>query len=86
VRSHAGTSAFQCERADDVVGNGRIGPEAAGDLHRELKIGRDGRHDWIRTNDLFRVKASISHTFNNLQAAGDCQTTRKYVEDESFSR
>jgi hypothetical protein len=39
-----------------------------------------GRHDWIRTNDLFRVKASISNTFNNLQAAGDCQTTRKYAE------
>ena len=28
-----------------------------------------------------RVKASISSTFNNLQAAGDCQSTRKFVED-----
>jgi hypothetical protein len=28
-----------------------------------------------------RVKASISTTFNNLQDAGDCQSTRKYVED-----
>jgi hypothetical protein len=39
-----------------------------------------GRHDWIRTSDLFRVKASIHCTFNILQAAGDCQTTRKYAE------
>ena len=37
-------------------------------------------HDWIRTSDLFRVKASIHCTFNILQAAGDCQTTRKYAE------
>ena len=40
-----------------------------------------GRHDWTRTSDLFRVKASIHCTFNILQAAGDCQTTRKYAED-----
>ena len=40
-----------------------------------------GRNDWIRTSDLFRVKASISRTFNNLQGARDCQRTRKYVED-----
>jgi hypothetical protein len=46
-----------------------------------LKI-RNGRHEWIRTNDRFRVKASIPHTFNYLQDAGDCQNTRKYVEDE----
>ena len=37
-------------------------------------------HDWIRTSDLFRVKVSIHCTFNILQAAGDCQTTRKYAE------
>jgi hypothetical protein len=44
----------------------------------ESKLG----HDWIRTSDLFRVKASISTTFNNLQVAGDCQGTWKHVEDE----
>jgi hypothetical protein len=45
----------------------------------------NGRHDWIRTSDLFRVKASISTTFNNLQAAEDCLETRKYVEDENLA-
>jgi hypothetical protein len=40
-----------------------------------------GRHDWIRTSDLFRVKAFISNTFNNLQAAGDCQSTPNDLED-----
>lgn len=38
--------------------------------------------DWIRTNDLCRVKASIISTFNNLQDAGDCQSTWKYARDE----
>jgi hypothetical protein len=42
----------------------------------------NGRHEETRTPDLYRVKASISHTFNNLQAAGDCLTTRKNVEDD----
>src|ERR1700723_2405342 len=44
-----------------------------------------GRHDWIRTSDLFRVKGPIFYTFNDLQAAGDCQKTRKYVEDGDFA-
>jgi hypothetical protein len=30
--------------------------------------------------DLFQAIAHIKCTFNNLQAAGDCQTTRKYAE------
>ena len=30
----------------------------------------DGRHDWIRTSDLFRVKASINCTFNHLRRKG----------------
>jgi hypothetical protein len=38
-------------------------------------------HDWIRTSDLFRVKASISITFNNLQAAGDRLTAPKNGKD-----
>jgi hypothetical protein len=42
-------------------------------------------HDWIRTSDLFRVKAFISSKINNLQAAGDCQNTRKYVEDGNLA-
>ena len=33
-----------------------------------------------RTDDLFHAIAPINCTFNNLQAAGDCQTTRKYAE------
>ncbi|MGB6689546.1 MAG: hypothetical protein WBE76_17055 [Terracidiphilus sp.] len=40
-------------------------------------IGGPGRD---RTDDLFHAIAPIKRTFNNLQAAGDCQTTRKYAE------
>ena|ERR1035441_8695495 len=40
-------------------------------------IGGPGRD---RTGDLFHAIAPIKCTFNNLQAAGDCQTTRKYAE------
>jgi hypothetical protein len=40
-------------------------------------IGGPGRD---RTDDLFHAIAPIKCTFNNLQAAGDCQTTRKYAE------
>ena len=29
-----------------------------------------GRHDWIRTNDLFRVNLHLTFTFNNLTAHG----------------
>ena len=29
-----------------------------------------GRHDWIRTSDLFRVKHNITFTFNCLTARG----------------
>ena len=39
-------------------------------------IGGPGRD---RTGDLFHAIAPIKCTFNNLQAAGDCQTTRKYA-------
>jgi hypothetical protein len=41
-----------------------------------------GGPDRDRTDDLFHAIAPIKCTFNNLQAAGDCQTTRKYAEDE----
>jgi hypothetical protein len=50
-----------------------------------LNMRIDPWHDWIRTSDLFRVKASIHCTVNILQAAGDCQTTRKYAEDEHLT-
>ena len=39
-----------------------------------------GGPDRDRTDDLFHAIAPIKFTFNNLQAAGDCQTTRKYAE------
>jgi hypothetical protein len=29
-----------------------------------------GRHDWIRTSDLFRVNLHLTFTFNNLTAHG----------------
>ena len=38
-----------------------------------------------RTDDLFDAIAPIKHTFNNLQVAGDRQTTRKYAEDEHLA-
>jgi len=41
--------------------------------------------DLNRTSDLFRVKASISSTINYLQDAGDCQSTREYVEDRNLA-
>jgi len=37
----------------------------------------NGRHDWIRTSDLFRVKLPGICDFNNLQVAGDCQIPAK---------
>jgi hypothetical protein len=40
-----------------------------------------GGPDRDRTDDLFHAIAPIKCTFNNLQAAGDCQPTRKYAED-----
>jgi hypothetical protein len=39
-----------------------------------------GGPDRDRTDDLFHAIAPIKRAFNNLQAAGDCQTTRKYAE------
>ena len=45
-------------------------------------IGGPGRD---RTDDLFHAIAPIKCTFNNLQATGDCQTTRKYDEDEDLA-
>jgi hypothetical protein len=30
-------------------------------------VGKYGRHDWIRTSDLFRVKAATLIAFNDLQ-------------------
>ena len=42
--------------------------------------GNDGGHGRDRTDDLFHATAPIKCTFNNLQAVGDCQTTRKYAE------
>ena len=35
-----------------------------------LECWRNGRHDWIRTNDLFRVNLHLTFTFNNLTAHG----------------
>jgi hypothetical protein len=39
-----------------------------------------GGPDRDRTDDLFHAIAPIKCIFNNLQAAVDCQTTRKYAE------
>ena len=46
----------------------RIEQPSIEDGRKLLKI--NGRHDWIRTNDLFRVKQHITFTFNYLTARG----------------
>src|SRR5215469_9965922 len=48
-------------------------------------IERYGRHERIRTADLYRVNLSITFTFNYLHVAGDCRTTTKYVEAETLA-
>jgi hypothetical protein len=48
------------------TGNGILNLEAHCDSFlRDMRYLQ--RHDWIRTNDLFRVKASIISIINNLQ-------------------
>ena len=34
---------------------------------------------------IHRVKGRIVFTYNDLQVAGDCQRTRKYVEADNFT-
>ena len=40
----------------------------------------NGRHDWIRTSDLFRVKSECAHKTKDLQPVPELPITRKSLK------
>jgi hypothetical protein len=52
-------------------------------LSRFNKI--NGRHDWTRTSDLYRVKVRLSTPLNNFRERRRSANPSKYAQDESIA-